>query len=275
MMHVLSLGAGVQSTTMALMAAHGEITPMPDCAIFADTQAEGKAVYDHLEFLMSPNVLPFPVHIVTQGNLEEDSLRRRTSSRSGRNYVGSIVPFWVADEHGSRLGPMLRKCTRDYKINPIQRKIKEICGIKGRLPKKPIVHSWIGISTDEAIRMKPSNVSYVENRWPLIEAGMSRNDCLRWMENHGYPPPPRSSCVFCPYHNSAEWLRLKKDDEEGWSRAVAFEKRAQAAFAEHDEVLKGTPFLWDGCRSLDEADFGVDENQLDLFGNECEGMCGV
>lgn len=35
MMHILSLGAGVQSTTMALMAKHGEITPMPDCAIFA------------------------------------------------------------------------------------------------------------------------------------------------------------------------------------------------------------------------------------------------
>lgn len=36
-LRALSLGAGVQSTTMALMAAHGEIGPMPDCAIFADT----------------------------------------------------------------------------------------------------------------------------------------------------------------------------------------------------------------------------------------------
>ena len=44
LLHVISLGAGVQSTTMALMAAHGEITPMPDCAIFADTQAEPKVV---------------------------------------------------------------------------------------------------------------------------------------------------------------------------------------------------------------------------------------
>lgn len=30
-LRVLSLGAGVQSTTLALMAAHGEIGPMPDC----------------------------------------------------------------------------------------------------------------------------------------------------------------------------------------------------------------------------------------------------
>jgi hypothetical protein len=38
LLRVISLGAGVQSTTMALMAARGEIAPMPDCAIFADTQ---------------------------------------------------------------------------------------------------------------------------------------------------------------------------------------------------------------------------------------------
>lgn len=35
-LRVLSLGTGVQSTTLGLMAAHGEIGPMPDCAIFAD-----------------------------------------------------------------------------------------------------------------------------------------------------------------------------------------------------------------------------------------------
>lgn len=71
-LRALSLGAGVQSTTLALMAAHGEIGPMPDCAIFADTGWEPQAVYDHLEWLMSGNVLPFPVHIVSAGNIRDD-----------------------------------------------------------------------------------------------------------------------------------------------------------------------------------------------------------
>ncbi len=53
-LRVLSLGAGVQSTTLALMAAHGVVGPMPDCAIFADTGWEPKAVYDHLAWLRSP-----------------------------------------------------------------------------------------------------------------------------------------------------------------------------------------------------------------------------
>lgn len=77
-LRVLSLGAGVQSTTLALMASHGEIGPMPDCAIFADTQAEPLSVYSHLARLTAQ--LPFPVDIVTAGSLKDDLVR------------GTIVP---------------------------------------------------------------------------------------------------------------------------------------------------------------------------------------
>ncbi len=80
-LRALSLGAGVQSTTLALMAAHGEIGPMPDCAIFADTGWEPQAVYDHLAWLMSPNVLPFPVHIVSDGNIREQLIAAGQGNR--------------------------------------------------------------------------------------------------------------------------------------------------------------------------------------------------
>ena len=29
------------------------------------------------------------------------------------------------------------------------------------------------------------------------------------------------------------------------------------------------------CKPLDEVNFNPDDNQLDMFNNECEGMCGV
>ena len=64
-LRVLSLGAGVQSTTLAPMAAHGIIDPMPDCAVFADTGWKPTVVYDHLASLTSPNALPFLVYIVS------------------------------------------------------------------------------------------------------------------------------------------------------------------------------------------------------------------
>ena len=69
-MEIISLGAGVQSSTMALMAAQEAITPMPDCAIFADTGWEPQAVYEWLEYLEGS--LPFPVHRVSAGDLIED-----------------------------------------------------------------------------------------------------------------------------------------------------------------------------------------------------------
>ena len=47
---VLSLGAGVQSSAMAVMSARSDLPPV-DCAIFADTGYEPKMVYKYLELL--------------------------------------------------------------------------------------------------------------------------------------------------------------------------------------------------------------------------------
>jgi hypothetical protein len=84
-LRVLSLGAGVQSTALALMAAHGIAGPMPDCAIFADTGWEPKSVYAHLRWLMLPNVLPFPVHIVSAANIRDNLLDASRGERWARS----------------------------------------------------------------------------------------------------------------------------------------------------------------------------------------------
>ena len=106
---VISLGAGVQSTTMALMAAHGEITPMPDCAVFADTQAEPKAVYEHLAWLMSPNVLPFPVHIVTAGSLTDEIGAPRKTGK----FPKLPLPAYVEAGGLLNLSGQIRRATLD------------------------------------------------------------------------------------------------------------------------------------------------------------------
>ena len=43
-LNIISLGAGVQSTTMALMAEHGELSPKVDACVFADTGGEPEGV---------------------------------------------------------------------------------------------------------------------------------------------------------------------------------------------------------------------------------------
>jgi hypothetical protein len=241
MLTVISLGAGVQSTTMALMAAHGELTPMPDCAIFADTGAEPQAVYEHLKWLRSWSVLPFPVWVVSEGNLREVIGYKPPK---GKHYRVDI-PAFVQAKDGSK-------------------------GTGRRSPRSPVVEQWIGISLDEASRMKPSREAWQKIRWPLIEKRMTRRDCLKWLAEQGYPTPPKSSCTFCPYHSDEQWRALKPDE---FADAVALDRRLR----ERNYRTVGTLYLHRSCKPLDQVDFSTAEErgQLDLFNNECEGMCGV
>lgn len=196
MKHILSLGAGVQSSTLALMAAAGEITPMPDCAIFADTHHEPKAVYEWLEWLESQ--LPFPVHRVSGGDLWKSATAVRRTKDGERTYIKTGIPIFFTGSDGGELttrkGIGKRQCTRDFKTAPIVRKTRELVGLKRALKSTPILATtWIGISSDEAHRAKPSREPWIAKRHPLLELDMDRQDCFDWMESHGYPPPPAFS----------------------------------------------------------------------------------
>lgn len=275
MLNIISLGAGVQSSTMALMASHGDILPMPDCAIFADTGAEPAGVYKWLDWLELN--LKFPVYRVRKGDLSKDELRVVRSRKSGKLYLKQSIPAFVLSPEGKK-GLLGRKCTSDYKIIPIQQMVRKLTGIKRQGGGVVGAVVSIGISTDEAHRMKPSRVDYIRNTWPLISAGMSRQDCLKWMRDKGYPEPPRSACRFCPFHSDEEWLRLKTEEPEEFALVEKFEADLQAA-ARSQEVLKGIPFLHDSMIPIGDIDFSgrgrESHRQLSMFGNECEGMCGV
>ena len=261
MKHILSLGAGVQSSTMALMAAHGEITPMPDCAIFADTQAEPQSVYKWIQWLEEQ--LPFPVIHVGRQNVLENALTVRVSKKSGEKYLQARIPAFTKNPVGKK-GTLWRQCTSFWKIEMIQ-KAASVHVLEG-------VTMWLGISTDEAHRQKDSLKPWIDHRYPLIDLGMSRNDCLNWMELKGYPEPPRSACYFCPFHSDAEWIRLKRDEPDDFARAVQFEKDLQISMGQIDR-MESDVFLHDSRMPLDTVEF-KHERQQKLFGNECTGFCG-
>ena len=271
-MHIISLGAGVQSSTMALMAAAGELTPMPVAAIFADTQDEPKSVYDWLDWLEKE--LPFKVHRVTRGRLSETSLTMKRT-KDGRLFSKTDIPFFTLNHDGSQGKIVHRGCTRDFKIGPLMKKARNLANIK-RGQKTVGVIQWIGISLDEIYRMKPSRDAWAESRWPLVEARFNRHDCLRWMKNHGFPQPPRSACIYCPFHSDAEWKRLKESEPHEFMKAVVFEKKLQIAKAASSN-FRTTPFLHRSLRPLSEVDLSTEEDngQQPMFNNECEGMCGV
>lgn len=277
--NVLSLGAGVQSSTLALMAERGLIEV--DFAVFADTGHEPDKVYEWLEYLKSE--VSYPVYTVQKGDLAKDSLRLKTSGKSGKIYSRNAIPVFTKDINGKK-GMTNRQCTRDYKIYPIrqfvakyvQKKFKlidpELGRVKGNIETiyNAHINMLMGISTDEAHRQKESQIPYITHIYPLIERNLSRQDCLDWMLKNGYPKPPRSACYFCPYHSDYEWMNLPKEEFE---KAVQFEKELQSKM-DKQEVLKAKPFLHASLVPLDEVIFKESKNK-NLMGNECEGMCGI
>lgn len=261
---VLSLGAGLQSSVLALMSARGDV-PMLDAAFFADTGDEKRATYRHLDWLEAQ--LPFPlIRLARPGpTLAENAVAcvagpmEKTTGRP---------PYYLSQPHG--MAP--KQCNADFKRDVVTRGIRALMETKGiKLQAgKPIVEQWVGFSNDELRRMAPHRKKFIKCRWPLIEARMSRWDCEVWRTERQIPVIPKSSCVFCPYQGDHEWSEMKanlRDDD--WQRATAFDEAIRPYFA----GATGAAYVHRTCTPLREANLKLGEP--DGFRFECEGVCGV
>jgi len=189
-----STGAGMQSSAIALLIRDGML-PKPDVAIFADTGWEPAAVYEQVDRLA------------------------QVYADAGGNPDGSD-------------GMGRRQCTSEYKLSPITRKIRELLGAKApdfrRVPKGKVAEQWIGFSTDEvqrANRRKDSQgVSYLTTRYPLLDLGMSRTDCEKYLQDAGWGHTVKSACIGCPFHGNAQWRDLRDNHPDEWADAVAFDE---------------------------------------------------
>lgn len=263
---VVSLGLGVQSTTLLLMAEAGLITPRPDLAIFADTQSEPSAVYRHLAWIREHTTIP--IRVVTAGNLAADALASVSSA---------WMPLYVLNKDGSP-GMLKRQCTKNYKIVPIRREVRAALAERG-IPAKPgAVEQWIGISWDEfPQRAKDSDRRYIVNRWPLVEERMDRDDCVAWLARSGYGKPARSACWCCPYLSDAEWRDMKANRPDEFARACRVDEGLRLRRGRYGEA-----FLHSSRLPLRDVDFdrtrrerrAIGRGQL-MFELECEGMCGL
>ena len=168
---------------------------------------------------------------------------------------------------------ILRQCTNQYKIQPIKKKIRELCnvGFNKRFPKDKYVEQWIGISKDEIGRMKPARDPYILNRHPLIEMNMSRQDCVNWLNKNKFPLPEKSACICCPFHDDKYWDFMKNERPSEFADAVEFDKQIRTISRKKN--IKN--YTHRSCKPLDEVEFSKEDNQLDMFENACEGLCGV
>jgi hypothetical protein len=215
----LSLGGGVQSSCLLLMACAGAL-PKPDVAIFADTRGESPETYRWLAEVLTPAAAQASIKLVvtSHGDLRNDVLTKTKGNPT--------LPYKTRSRATGEEGYFGRRgCTRDYKTRPIDRAIRAELGggsMRGRQ-----VETWLGISTDEIGRMKDSRTAWQTLRYPLVELGMSRADCARWLAGQGFGVAPRSACFFCPNHKSPHWRQLKQAHPDLWALAVELDDAAR------------------------------------------------
>ena len=260
---------------MALRGDRGDLGPRPDAAIFADTGWEPRGVYEHLAWLELQ--LSYPVHRVSIGHRLQDRLREGLG-HDGRHFHDP--PLFTLDHRG-RKGQGARQCTTQYKLVPIRRAVRALLeyGQRAYIPATVSVDMWLGISTDEAARMKPSQVGFIRNTYPLIDiVPMSRQDCLAWWTRE-YPGRPlvKSACVGCPYHSAATWVQVRKDDPIGFADAVKIDAAIRVA-GTMQQFLHARRLPLAAAVDLDERKVKTAQSQGSLwddFTDECEGLCGV
>lgn len=252
-MKVISLGWGVQSFTLAAMVALGELEPI-DAAIHSDTGYESQLTYEFAE-RWTPWLESHGVKVVTVNGTNGDYSNIYNSSPNGKFL--KIPAFSISREGKSQIG--MRQCTGAWKIATMRRWEQ-----KNR--NKQRIDQLIGISFDERERMRLSDVKYIQNIYPLVDRRITRFDCKQWLESHGLEIPPKSACVFCPYHSLDQWRQTKSVPAD-WKRAV-----------EVDELIRHaengiTKFLNAKCVPITELDLSTPEEngQMNFF--DCSGTC--
>jgi hypothetical protein len=266
---VLSFGAGVQSSTLLRMAIAGEIEPVQH-AIFADTGWEPKPVYEHMQQMRTlAEAAGIEFHIVSAGNIKDDLFDADARFAS--------MPVHVVNLEGN--GAMgRRQCTSEYKIKPLVAKQREIAGLKsGERCKEHRITSVIGISLDEVQRMKDPLFPWIKNEYSLVDLRMTRHDCLMYHHKREIQKPPRSACIGCPYHSDKEWRHMKDNDPDSWADAVFIDDQIRSNPVVADRMFQGRAYLHSKRIPLSVVDLSTpeDHGQINMFGNECEGMCGL
>ncbi len=278
--NILNLGAGVQSTTLYLMACDVKLwgPNLLDFAIFADTGDEPEEVYKHLAWLQSVGTVP--IMIRSKGRLSEH-LKIGTNSSGGR--FASIPAF----TSGNKIGKLRRQCSKEYKLEVIDRAIRrDIIGLepRQRIPKDVHINQYFGISLDEAgrawrIEKRAKKSKWTTVKFPLLKLNMTRTDCMNWLADKVPHQVPRSACVYCPFHNDAEWLRIKGNKAD-WKLAVEVDESLRSPGVVLNRNINQKIYLHRSCKPLTQISFNPRPSRREVqtnlaYAEECLGVCGV
>ena len=241
--NVVSYGAGTNSTALVCeMVRRGEKV---DAIVFADTGGERPATYAHL--------LEFGEWLAAKSYPPITTVRQQTK-------VGDVAVMTLEAEclTGKRLPGIaygFGSCSEKWKQRPFRSWLKAT-GWQG-------VTVCIGFDADEPHRAERGDQydSGYTKRYPLIEWGMGRDECIAAIDAAGITRPGKSACFYCPSSKAHEILALPKELQD---RAIALESNADLT------AIKGLGrgFAWRDLIRADKA-----QGKLD-FDSRMDTPCG-
>lgn len=215
---VFSFGGGVQSTAALVLAARGEIDFGTFLMADVGHDTENPATLDYIAQHSRP--------YAEAHGLRFEVIHRQWRGGRYRSILGYLhevrtsvpIPVYLPGA-----GPSNRLCTIRWKIEPVGRWQAEH-GATAATPGR----CALGISTDEIDRMrtKPYAHAYADVQklaYPLIDLGISRDECARIIAEAGLPPAPKSSCWFCPFQHPNRWREMRVNDPDRFAQAVDLE----------------------------------------------------
>ncbi|MBT9166736.1 MAG: hypothetical protein DDT19_00060 [Syntrophomonadaceae bacterium] len=224
----LSFGGGVNSTALMLYLLDQDVEFE---SVFADHGGDHPETYEYLEYLAERGYRITRLQTREEGwDLYEYCLHRRM--------LPNIFNRW---------------CTDKFKVTPLHRYFQ-----------KPAI-VYLGIDYGEQQRAHDSRNPDLDNQFPLIEAGLYRQDCIKLIEAHGLRVPRKSGCWFCPFSTKSRLKALLRE------YPCLFEKIRELEQAHNKKALEeGRPAYYLMRMPIDAF---VNSNQLDLFGEIRPCLC--
>lgn len=238
---VWSCGGGTQSGAIATLIRLGKL-PKPDYAFMTDTERERSSTWPFVDGFIRPALESVGLKLQVIKAVDYGaSLDVVYISEKGEQTP--LLPMYTTLAGSGKLSPF---CSGKWKRDVGERWMRSI-GIE-------TARNWIGISRDEARRIRAQHRNWLELWYPLIfEVPMTRDMCVSLIREQGWTGQiPHSACYMCPNHSDAEWIDMKLH----WS----------ADFQEDPHL-----YLHPSCVPLAEVDFFAQRSMLEERG--CYAGC--